>query len=220
MSELGTPASERESLLVVRNLLIALGVFVIGLLVAVTTRGDDPDSATRPTSSETGRNVDDFLREAERELEGLDGTHAAVVSFTRYLDESTAGDVVGLDVRRWLVAAPGGGPESVADVEDWRERAAAAAREEAAALDEIIPTAGDPEFVRQYERDRDRHLRIAEALEADEPVVFGVVVVAPAGVLRSLAEDPRVRLVDPDPEADEGLRPEEQVVRGEPKERP
>lgn len=202
-----------------RQLLLGLTVFLLGLGVAIVA-GDESDPGQEAGGATPGESVDAYVAGRRAALEGADGTHSAVVSFTAYLDEGEAVRLVGVDVERWLVAGPGGTAESTDDVEAWRRQRAAEARREAQELNSLVPTAEDPEFVRQYERDRDRALLLAEALDAGEPVVFAVLVRASSDRLRVIAGRGDVRLVDVDVDVPRGLRPEEQVVVGQPPERP
>ena len=226
MSEVPGPAPgrERETIRLVRNLLIAVAVFVVGGLVAVVAGRDGVDDAPRPSPAVGDVSVADHLAEHRAALAAATGTVAAAVSFDAYLDPGAAEALVRLDVESWLVAAPGLAPEVTSDVETWRAQTADAARAEAAELDGLISTAGDPEFERQYGHDRDRFLAAAAALEGGAPVVFGVVVRGRAETLRALAAESEVRLVAVQAEGDDGpprgLRPEERVVVGQPPERP
>lgn len=217
-----TASSEREANRSVRNLLIALAIFVVGGVVAVVAGGDDAEDAAVPGPPDDG-SVSDYVEARQAALADADGVHRAVVSFREYLGDDAASEAVGRRVEAWLVAAPGGAPDATDDVDRWREGTAEAARAEAAEFGSLIPTVEDPDFARQYAHDRDRALRVAESLEAGRPVVFAVVVRGPAGALRDLATHDKVRLVDVldgGGAPPRGLRPEERRVVGQPPERP
>lgn len=221
-----TASSERETFRLVRNLLIALAIFVVGGVVAVVAGSDGGDDPARP-GPPLGGSVSDYAEARQAALADADGVHRAVISFREYQSDDAPADavtdVVGRSVEAWLVAAPGAAPEVTDDVDGWREETAEAARAEAAEFESLIPTVEDPEFARQYEHDRDRALRVAESLETGEPVVFAVVVRGPAGALRDLASHDDVRLVDVlagGGAPPRGLRPEERRVVGRPPERP
>lgn len=217
-------ADSRESARVLRNLIAAAGVFVVGALVVVFTSSDGEEGDAVSAGPPFGAVVADYVSERHERLDEIEGPVRAVVSFTTYLSDQGAREVVGGDVERWLVAAPGAAPRVTDDPGTWRREFAAAAREEAAELEALIPTVEDEEFLAQYRADVDRAQELAEALEAGDPVVYGVVITADAAALHRLRREMEVRLVDPvDPEARgeiRGLRPEETAVVGEPAERP
>ena len=211
-----------------RQLLLGLTIFLLGAGVAVVTSDEDHSKeGERPALSgpNPGQQVDEYLADRRGALADADGTHSAVVSFASYLDDDEAADLVRTGVEVWLVAGMGGTPEQTEDVDAWRSERAATARTEADELDSLIPTAEDPEFVRQYQRDRDRLRRMADRLDAGDAVVFAVVVRASADALRAVSGRQGIRLVDPIDPLDaratpRGLRPEERVVVGQPPERP
>lgn len=219
-----TPDDGRETARLLRRLALAAGVFAVGMLVVVVTSAGDGADVPASVGPPHGAAVDDYVAERHERLAELEQRARVVVSFDDYLDEADAAELVGADVERWLVAAPGGAPQVTDDPAAWRAEFAAGARAEAAEIEALIPTVDDEEFVEQYEADIDRALEMAEALDAGEPVVFGVVIVGEPPDLRRLESRPRVRLVDPvEPDArDEprGLRPEETATVGEPPERP
>lgn len=221
----GTPPSDgREAARLMRNLALAVGVFVVGVVVVAVTSDGDGDDTPASVGPVTGSTVDDYVADRHERLAELDQPARAVVSFTEYIGEADAAEVVGAHVERWLVAAPGGAPQVTDDPPAWRAEFAAGARAEAADLEELLPTVEDEEFIEQYEADIDRALEMAEALDAGDPVVFGVVITGDPADLRRLRTEPRVRLVDPvEPDASgepRGVRPEETSTVGEPPERP
>ena len=216
-----------------RQLLLGLTIFLLGAgVVVMTSEGQNQEGGPPVLSGPNpGRQVDDYLADRRSALADADGTHSAIVSLASYLDDGEAADLVRTGVEAWLVAGMGGTPEQTEDVDAWRSERAATARAEADELDSLIPTAEDPEFVRQYQRDRDRLRRMADRLDDGDAVVFAVVVRAPADELRAISGREGIRLVDPiDPldsrdaldarAAPRGLRPEERVVVGQPPERP
>lgn len=219
-----TPGDGRESARLLRNLALAAGVFAVGILAVVLTSDGDGGDVPAPVGPPIGTAADDYVAERHERLAELDQRARVVVSFNEYLSGADTTEVVGPDVERWLVAAPGGASQVTDDPAAWRAEFAAGARVEAAELEELIPTVEDEEFVEQYETDVDRALEMAEALDAGDPVVFGVVIIGEPAALRRLAAEPRVRLVDPvEPDArgePRGLRPEETATVGEPPERP
>lgn len=221
-----TPGDGRETFRLLRNLALAAGVFVVGILVVVVTSADDGGDAPASVGPPHGAAVDEYVAERLERLAELEQRARVVVSFGEYLSEADAAEVVGVDVdvARWLVAAPGGAPQVTDDPAAWRAEFAAGARAEAAELEALIPTVEDEEFVEQYEADIDRALEMAEALDAGDPVVFGVVIIGEPADLRRLGTEPRVRLVDPvEPDArgePRGIRPEETATVGDPPERP
>ena len=179
-----------------------------------------------------GTSVSDYVRAADAELAGVAaGRRAAVVSFSGYRTPEQARDLVsGGEVVSWLVALPGGRPQELApdrDLAAWTKGQRDEATAEKKALEQLLPTVEDPDFRRQYQADID-HLGALLAAGSDRrDVVFGALVVASAGELRSLGARPDVRLVDvdgddepPPPTAYEGIRPEETIEAGEPPTRP
>lgn len=220
----GEGSDDRETARLLRNLVLAGGVFVVGALVVVVTSGDGDDAGPAPVGPSFGAEVPGYVEERHERLDEMEGDVRAVVSFTAYASDEDARSTVGGDVEGWLVAAPGGEPRVTADPSAWRVESADAAREEAAELEALIPTVEDDEFAAQYRADVDRALELAEALDAGDPIVFGVVITGDAAELRRLRRAPEVRLVDPvEPDArgaPRGLRPEETAVVGQPPERP
>lgn len=210
-----------------RQLLGGLTVLLFGTAVSVYTSVADDDSLVEVGPS-NGADVEEYMVSRQGALAHASGVHPAAVSFSDYLTEDVAKAVVPVRVRSWFVAAPGGEPEETDDPATWRLERTEAARHAVAEFEAVIPSTDDPEFVRQYEQDRDRERRVADALEAGTPFIFGAAVEGESGLLRGLAEDPLVRLVD----VFEGstnddvhlrlrpLRPEETQVAGEPSRRP
>lgn len=223
--ENGPGAARRQTATLMRNLGLAVAVFAVGAMVLLFTDRDGDREARRVRIGPApGVAVADYVEARHDDLAGAEGSHRAVVSFARYLPDDAAVALAPGAIETWLVAAPGGVPQAADDVGQWRVDFAAAARDEAASLEELIPTVEDEEFERQYEADRDLALEMAEAVEAGDPVVFAVVITADASSLRQLARHEDVRLVDlVEPGAGgapRGLRPEEREVAGRPPERP
>lgn len=219
-------------------LVLALGMAAAAARLTDNEPVDLPAAAGEPADAAVGpppgRLVAPYLQARTRELAGARGTRSAVVSFARYLDEPTASRALssaGVKVHVLLVAPPGGSlgevaptPGSVAEVVR-RQRAEALA--EKRALEELLPTVQDPDFVRQYEQDVARLAALARWLERPGPLVYGAVVTGSAEQLQRLARRPEVRLVDaaatdqvPPAGVARALRPEEMVTVGEPPVRP
>ncbi len=234
----------------VRNLLVAIVVFVAGGVVLAGTGdgGGEPERVVRPGPA-PGTDLDRYRAERLAALEEARGVRDAVVSFTEYrsaeevggadLDgtgvDGTGVDGTGVDGTGtlagtapglYLVAAPGAEPEVTADVRAWREDTLAQARREVVELSRYLeePEGIGEEFLRQYEVDLAAARATVEGLEEGVPVVFGVVVRAEAADLRALAGADGARLVDPVPEGASGqargVRPEETAVAGRPPRRP
>jgi hypothetical protein len=154
----------------------------------------------------------------------------AIVSLSSYATVADARRVVApAEVGGLLVAAAGGFPQTIgasdSAVAGWVSATRSRAQSDAAGVRSMLPTAGDPQTVADFQADLSR-LAIVARVKASDPIVFGLVVRGPAAALRTLATSPAVRLVDPvgatepDVSSAAGLRPEEQVTTGTPSTRP
>ncbi|MBW3556645.1 MAG: hypothetical protein KY454_06880 [Actinobacteria bacterium] len=236
------PSDEELVRLVLRVLagVVALAL-ALGVAAAATRLSEDEAPRAAPAVDNEpagvigptpGRLVGPYLQARTRALAGARGRRSAVVSFAEYLDERAVRRTLaspGLQVHALLVA-PAGGKDAQVPPEglgSFLRRQREEAREEKRALEELLPTVSDPDFVAQYEQDLVRVTALARWLERPGPVVYGAVVTASADELARLARRPEVRLVDvaatdevPEAGRARGLRPEEAVSVGEPPERP
>lgn len=219
-------AEARQALL---RLAFAFMALVVGIGVAVAVvradqAGDEMPVAAEAIGPARGADLAAYARPREAALTAADGPTAAVVSLAAYAGEDEARRRVRpMRVRALLVAPPGGEPAVVAgDLAAWAERRRRAAAAERAEIERLLPTVGDPAFVREYVAELERLVRTETALDGSVPLVFAVLVEADADALRALARRPAIRLVDvaegdrvsvPDAR---GLRPEEQHQAGDP----
>jgi hypothetical protein len=231
-------------------LLFAVSLIVVGLggFVAVTLgSGDDSPAATSqgPTPATTtivggitmvremGPALDEtiapYLKARATQLAKASGDRLAVVSFNRYVPESQARSLAGsAQVLHLLAALPGGAPAVVdGSIGPWLDSQFAATREERDMIRQMLPTVDDPQFRADYTN------RVAElektlgSVDPGQPLVFGLVVKAPATALQTIARSGDVRLVDVGPSATaaqdaifRGLRPEETTYANQPPNRP
>lgn len=245
----GSPDDHAAALRTVRLLAVALVAVVVGGLVFGITRlldsddspragqsatpNDDPVLGGEPSAAigpESGVEIAEYVSPVRAALDDADGSHVAVVSLTEYRSVSDAASMTNapdVELLALLVALPGASPGVVepGDVERFVESQVDAARDEHAAIEELLPTVTDPEFEAFYRDELERFDRTVQAADPRGPIVFGFVVRAGADVLRELASSDGVRLVDvggddADPLDVRGLRPEERVRAGEPEFRP
>ncbi|HUQ62890.1 MAG TPA: hypothetical protein VM121_03975 [Acidimicrobiales bacterium] len=243
------PPSRRDDLSTRRTLMLfAVGLVVIGLggLVAVTFGSDDDSAGTQqPTSATTtivkgavlvtemgpglDENLAPYLKARSKDLVKAKGDRVAVVSFKRYLTEPEARAVSGgSTITALLAALPGGSPSVVkGSVDDWLSEQFAASREERDQIRQLLPTVDDPQFQADYQARIDELNNIIGAVDPDQPLVFGLVVRAPAESLQTLAKASDVRVVDVGPAAAatanavfRGVRPEEVTTANDPPARP
>jgi hypothetical protein len=116
------------------------------------------------------------------------------------------------------------------DLGAWAARARAAAAEERAQFEQLLPTYDpkeDAAFLDDAKTQIQRLAKLEQSAKADGDIVFGVVVVGDTDNLRRLATTTGVRLVDigasaavPAPSRIRGVRPEELGLAGEPITRP
>ena len=240
-----SPSDEQLARLVIRALAGVIALTLAGGAVAAAGRmNDDVDEtasdvvvgpgALRPRGGLgplPGTAVAAYERAAAGELASVTGRRAAVVSFEEYRTSEQATELVdGIDVVAWLVALPGGRSQELApdrDLVAWTKGQRDEATAEKKALEQLLPTVGDPDFQRQYQADID-HLAALLAVGSERrDVVFGALVVGSGEALRRLARRSGVRLVDvhvgatpPPPTTYVGLRPEETSEAGDPSTRP
>lgn len=230
------PAADAERRLILRTVAAALAVVAAGSFAVLTTRvrdsgGADANVVGSPADAigpPPGAPLATYRSRRAAALADVEGRRVAVVSFTRYRDETEARAALrGVRVVRWLVAPKGAGPAVVAgSLDAWVETTERELGEERDALTGMLDTE-DPSFRTQFQDDIRRIDAVRAALDARGAIVFGAVVEADGDALRKLAATPPVRLVDvaagtrvPDPTRIAGVRPEETVRAGAPPERP
>lgn len=235
----GDDVDDRQAKRVVVLAVFALLLFVVGGVVALTV-----PSRVRPASSEDpavrsegaadvgpvpGVGLASYIRRRTKALASVRGQAVAVASLDRYVTEPVARQAVGgLEVLALLVAPAGGSPAAVeGPLAAWAADQRTQVETERRDLQTMIDTSSDPDFKATFRADIDRLGKVLAALDPAGPVVFGVVVRAPADALRNLARSNGVRLVDvvgPRPPPDlarlGGLRPEETEKAGRPPTRP
>lgn len=153
----------------------------------------------------------------------------AVVSLAKYSTEAQVKTLLGTTARVALLVAPAGTAPAVVtgDLATWSREQTAVAQAERAEIAKLIPTVDDAAFKTFYNQEVARLDKAMKAFAPTSPIVFGVVVKAPAAALQALGAKADVRLVDvsdtPTPSADavfRGLRPEETTKANEPPLRP
>lgn len=230
------PTDEQLERLVVRALAALLALLLAGGVATAAVRlseGDTDEEAADVVvgaGALSGRGplpgtaLAGYVRERAAALTALAGAErrSAIVSFETYRERDAALEATaGLERRALLIALPGGRSAEVAvdaDLAAVVRRQRAAAADEKAAIEDLLPTVTDPDFRRQYEHDLERLEALLAAPAEVDAIVHGVVVVGTGDALRRTARVPGVRLVDPD--ASSGLRPEERSRAGEPPTRP
>jgi hypothetical protein len=233
-----TPEERKEAIkLITRVVAAGLAVLLAGGVAVLLNRNDDKGfggdvtliNAIGPLS---GRNLTTYTLDRRKELLQASGSRAAVISFDKYLTEADARRLVqGVVIKGLMVAPPGSGPGVVEGaLAEWAERARAAAAEERAQFEQLLPTYDPKEdgpFIDDAKAKIALLTRVEQTAKADGDVVFGVVVVGGADNLRRLANTTGVRLVDigasagvPAASRIRGVRPEEAGLAGEPLTRP
>jgi hypothetical protein len=246
-----TEADGRDDLSTRRTLMLfALSLIVVGLggFVAVTfgRGGDDNGSVSQKSTSastsilrgvavlkEIGPGLDEplapYLASRSKDLAKANGDRVAVVSLRRYVTEPEARAIAGsATVVDLLAALPGGSPSVVqGPIGDWLNGQFAATRDERDQIRQLLPTVDDPQFQADYKARIDELNKIIEAVDPNQPLVFGLVVRGPASTLQGLARSPDVRVVDVAPAASalpetiyRGIRPEETTTANDPPARP
>lgn len=235
MPSTSSAAADPERRLILRTVAAALAVVAAGSFAVLSTRDRDSESGDQVVESPAdaigppaGTPLATYRARRAAALQAVEGRRVAVVSFTRYRDEPEARAAL-RDVRvvRLLVAARGGEPAVVTgSLERWVETTARTLAEEREALTAMLDT-DDPAFRAQFTEDIRRIDAVRAGLDARGPIVFGAVVEAGGDELRALARTPPVRLVDvgattklPDAARTTGVRPEETIRAGQPRERP
>jgi hypothetical protein len=167
----------------------------------------------------TGTEVRAYVADRQAALQQAKGVRVAVVSLARYMTEAQAKTAVGSGATVALVAAaPGGTPSvvrgSIGDWVDQQKDSAKADRDETQQL--LKNGVDDPEFETFYKSEVARLTRLIDGIKPDAPLVFAVVVRAPATTLQRLTGSPDIRLVDVGSSGQvsgraqfRGLRPEE-----------
>jgi len=222
-------------------LLFAASLVVVGLcgLLAVTVfdwRSGTPTVVTKDAGKlssglgpQPGDDVAAYLADRSTALTAAKGDRTAVVSLPAYLSEAQARAAVGqAKVVTLLAAVPGGFPAVVpGSMSDWVNSQVADKRSDRDEIKQLLPTVDDPQFKTFYQEEVARLNKLLDGVEADGPLVFGVVVEAPSAALQSLAGSGQVRLVDVAPTATvppgtpfRGLRPEETAKANDPPTRP
>jgi hypothetical protein len=233
-----TPEERKEAVkLITRVVAAGLAVLLAGGVAILLNRDSDEGfggevtliNAIGPLS---GRNLTTYALDRRKELLQASGTRAAVISFGAYKTEADARRLVqGVAIKALMVAPPGSAPGVVTgDLAAWAERAQAAAAEDWAQFQQLMPTydpVEDAPFIEDAKAKMSQLARVHETARADGDVVFGVVVVGDTGNLRRLANTTGVRLVDVGSSAEvpaltriRGIRPEETALAGEPLTRP
>jgi hypothetical protein len=231
-------------------MLFAVSLIVIGLggLVAVTFSSGDENSGSAPRGptaaattvvngaviiKEMGPGLDEdlapYLSRRTKDLSKASGNRVAVVSLRRYVTETEARSLAGsTTVVDLLAALPGGSPAVVqGSVGDWLNAQFSATREERDQIRQLLPTVDDPQFQTDYKARIDELNKVINAVDPNQPLVFGLVVRAPAKVLQDLARTGEVRAVDVGPSGTaapdaifRGVRPEETATANVPPARP
>gem|GEM_PF-1867305 len=228
---------------------VAVFVLVVGAAFAFTVtrerRGDSrgSSSASGPATTSVasgaaadvsigppaGSDVGPYLDARQQALAAATGDRVAVVSFESYVAEADARAKVGaLPVDALLVAVPGGHPSVVTNgLEAWSKTQRQADESERDEIRKLLPTVTDPAFKSFYESEIVRLEAAIAGVSPTGPVVYGVVVRAPADALRTLSATGGIRLVDVGQAATSApgatyraVRPEETVKVGQPATRP
>ncbi|MGI8777013.1 MAG: hypothetical protein ACR2LJ_06410 [Acidimicrobiales bacterium] len=225
-------------------LLLAASLVVLGLcgLLAVTVihRPSGGKSADKPTTNnavaasssigpEPGDDLGGYVAGRSTALSAATGDRSAVVSLPAYVNETQARAAVGqAKVVGLLAAVPGGLPSVVTgSMAMWVNGQVADKRNDRDEMQSLLPTVDDPQFKTFYQDEIVRLDKLLDAVKPDGPLVFGVVVQAPAKSLQALAASGQVRLVDvgttatlPPGTPIRGVRPEETVKANGPPTRP
>ena len=192
-------------------------------------RADKVGDPVRSIGPLKGADLKKYVSSREKALAEAKTPRVAVVSLDRYTTEREARASVGTsEVLTQLAATPGGTPSVVErDLKAWADREREAAKEEREGFKTQIPTVDDPATKKQFEDEVGRLTALIDRVSATGPVVFAVVVRAPAERLREIAKSPGIRLVDAgssdklsERPSYHGIRPEETREAGEPPTRP
>ncbi len=237
---------ERAARWTLRFLAVGLFVAVIGatLVLSLATLEDDEAPApveegrvetvvTAPPPPEVGpkagADVPTYIAARKAALAGVRDERVAVVSFAKYATQAQAKTLAGsTPVVALLVAPPGVGPAVVTgDLAAWIKTQTDATRTERDEIKKLIPTVTDQAFKTFYNEEVARLDKALKNFAPESPLVFGMVVKAPAAALQALGAKAEVRLVDVAENANQdpnalyrGLRPEETVKANDPSLRP
>jgi len=224
-------------------LLLAASLVVVGLcgLLAVTVTHwpggakstgrlrANGVTASRSIGPQPGEELGGYLSGRSTALAGATGDRTAVVSLPAYVNENQARAAVGqAKVVGLLAAIPGGLPSVVTgSMVDWVNGQVADKRSDRDEMQKLVPTVDDQQFKAFYQDEIVRLNKLLDAVKPDGPLVFGVVVRAPAASLQALAASGQVRVVDVGTTADlppgtpiRGVRPEETTKANDPATRP
>ena len=192
-------------------------------------RADKVGDPVRSIGPLKGADLEKYVSSREKALADAKEPRVATVSLDRYTTEREARAAVGSsEVLTLLAATPGGSPSAVQrDLKTWAEGERNAASEEREGFKTQIPTVDDPATKKQFEDEVARLTALIDRVSPTAPVVFAVVVRAPADRLREISKSPGIRLVDvgsseklSERPTYHGIRPEETREAGEPPTRP
>lgn len=205
-------------------------VFLLGagvLVISAISQGADSPATLAVAGPGPGIALQPYITQRHLAIAETKGKSVAIVSLRGYVQhDGLQAIVLGVRVRRYLVAAPNGKPELTEDVAEWRVDARKRAVDERDELTKQISTLGNEEFEQTSKQDIELLNKLIEGLDAKVPVIFGVMVEGEAETLAKLVANPEVRLVDPiapsavDDSAAHGVRPEEGETAGIPPTRP
>ena len=146
-----------------------------------------------------GTDVTQYVIDRKAALEKAAGSRVAVVSLSNYRTAAEARALAGqLAVVALLAAPPGGTPSPVTgDIAQWAQEQKAKAVSDRDQTQQMLNNGvDDPEFRAFFQSEVARLNKLIATIKPDGPVVFGIVVRAPAPELQALATKPGVRLVD------------------------
>ena len=222
---------------VVAAVLVLIGSFVLARINVERQLAEQPAAPNTGREGEPvqaigplpGTVLATYKTERDQDLRSAEGDRLAVVSLIRYVTEAEARVTVGQVAVVGLLAALPGGEQSLVTtgLPAWVEEQRRAAITERDGLRSQLATTDSPEFQQAFRADIDRLERLIRRARPDGPLVFGLVVRAPAATLQGLANRAGVRLVDvgssatPAPNVRyRGVKPEETVKADQPQYRP
>jgi hypothetical protein len=192
-------------------------------------KADKPGEPVRSIGPLKGADLTSYSKSRQKALAKTTGPRVAVISLDRYTTEREARSAVGNSEVVGLIAAPPGGGSGVVerDLRTWADQQREAAKTERDEFQRLLPTVDDAEFKAQYQAEIARLSALVDRVSPNGPVVFAVVVRAPAERLKELAKSPGIRLVDVgssdklgEKPTYRGVRPEETTKAGDPTTRP